>query len=255
MAADARCPNCEAECAGNYCASCGQKLGIVWSARELFTRTAIDFGHLDHVVVRTLVDLVRRPAALIRDNLRGRTRPYAKPFGTLTLVASAYFLLVLAVPALLPGAMRFHVTGAPTPEQQAVYDSVREGTAKFAQYAYLLVVPIAAWLGRWLSPAPRRRYGEWVLIQAYLYCGLALLELVCALPFVAWPDAYESAARGPLALLGWAYAAWVLHGIYGRGWGHAVPAALLATLLPATLARASISLCVYLWLQVFESAG
>ncbi|TAJ19103.1 MAG: DUF3667 domain-containing protein [Planctomycetota bacterium] len=249
MSVDARCPNCEAACAGDYCAACGQKLRIVWSARELYTRTAIDFGHLDHVVARTLFDLLRRPAALIRDNLRGRTQPYARPFGTLTLVASAYFLLVLSVPELLPGAMRFHVSGAPTPEQQAVYDRVREGTAKFAQYAYLAVVPIAALLGRMLSRAPRRSYGEWVLIQAYVYCGLALLELVLALPFVAWPEAYERAARGPLAMLSWAYATWALRGVLDIGWVRAVFHALLATMLPATLMRASVSLGVYLWLH------
>jgi hypothetical protein len=94
VAADARCPNCGAEAIGAYCHACGQPQHVEHSIFSIFGKSASDALHLDHVLARTLVDLLRRPGGLISDVLRGRTRPYAKPIATLLLVASSVFLLM-----------------------------------------------------------------------------------------------------------------------------------------------------------------
>jgi hypothetical protein len=242
-----RCPNCERVASGHYCAECGQELGIAWTTHGLLAKTALDFAQLDHALARTLWELLRRPAELVESVLRGKTKPYAKPFATLLFVATAYFVVVLMFPQLLAGAMRFHVTatGPEAVEVQALVERVREGTAKYGQYVYFVAVPIAAAIARLCSRSPRRRYAEWIVYHGYVYAGMLLIELLYMLPFLVRPELYENGSRGGIVLM-WIYSSWALRGTFGYGWRRALLVALASSMLTGTLLRAGLSGVVYL---------
>ena len=92
------CVTCGAPLTGPFCAQCGQRV----RAGRLTLRSVLAdaWQHvvsLDSSLWRTTVGLVRRPAALIRDVLAGRTVRYTGPARYFLLAVTAAQLAALAV--------------------------------------------------------------------------------------------------------------------------------------------------------------
>ena len=95
------CATCGAALAGPFCAQCGQKVraGRLTLASVL-QETAQQVLSLDSGLLRTAVDLVRRPAGLIRDVFAGRTVRYAGPVRYFLIAVTVAQVLALAVGGL-----------------------------------------------------------------------------------------------------------------------------------------------------------
>lgn len=87
------CSHCGSPLVGPYCAECGQRARFQRLRLGPVLRDAwVEVSALDRGLLRTLRDLTLRPATVVGDVLRGRTRPYVHPV--------RYFLLWIAVAQL-----------------------------------------------------------------------------------------------------------------------------------------------------------
>ncbi len=94
---DAKCRNCAAPLAGQYCSACGQrhKLRVI-TLWELFRSLIGDLFELDSRLWRSLLPLVFRPGFLTREYLSGKRAFYTPPL-RMYLVLSVTFFLLLSI--------------------------------------------------------------------------------------------------------------------------------------------------------------
>lgn len=218
MSASAPCPNCGTEPLGAYCHACGQQQQVEHTLFAVLGKTVSDIGHLDQVLVRTLVDLLRRPGDLVADVLRGKTKPYAKPMGTLLLVASAQFLLMRLTGyteaiAILQ-AQRDHALAG------SIQQRINEMMLEWGQYVGALALPFASF-SSWQIDGRRRPYGHWLVFYAYAVAGTSVLGILMSLPFTGHPRAYAGAMLVQMPLMV-AYMAWAARRAFGIGWLRAI---------------------------------
>jgi hypothetical protein len=230
------CPNCGAQVLGPYCHACGQEQHVAHSAFAILGKTVVDFVQLDHVLARTLLDLLRRPGGLIADVLRGKTKPYAKPLATLVLVASVYFVL-LRWSGLAAAVAGFRQDTA-DPLIVELASRVRALTMQVGQYLNLAAVPVAAAL-TWLLDGPQRRpFGQWVVFQGYVYSGTSLIAVLLMLPCIGHPDWYTPVSLCQMLIM-WFYAALAAHEAFGLGWLRSLFRVGLATLVASAVVGAA----------------
>ena len=89
----AACATCGAALDGPFCSRCGQRVRPRLTLGGVAAEAVQHVLSLDSGLLRTAVDLVRRPAGLITDVLVGRTVRYAGPV--------RYFLVMVAVAQVL----------------------------------------------------------------------------------------------------------------------------------------------------------
>lgn len=95
------CLNCASSLSGPYCAACGQ---AAKAGRLTLSAVAGEFASqvvaLDHGLLHTIVDLVRRPGPMLRGVFEGRRRTYTGPVTYAALSAALSILLGELSPAL-----------------------------------------------------------------------------------------------------------------------------------------------------------
>jgi hypothetical protein len=103
--AAARCRNCGAAIAGNYCAHCGQETAAELPPAGRFLREAAGrYVALDGRLWRTLGALLFRPGFLTREYLEGRRRRYVRPsrlFVVLSLLMFAILGFTIDAPIVI----------------------------------------------------------------------------------------------------------------------------------------------------------
>lgn len=105
-----RCPNCDAEATGNYCASCGQETTVALPTAGRFLREAAGrYVAFDGRLWRSLHALLLRPGFLTREYLAGRRRRYVRP-------ARLFVVLSIVVFAILGFTARAPVVTGTAPE-------------------------------------------------------------------------------------------------------------------------------------------
>ncbi|TAJ19102.1 MAG: DUF3667 domain-containing protein [Planctomycetota bacterium] len=218
MSAPAPCPNCGTEPIGAYCHACGQQQQVEHTLFTVLGKTASDIGHLDQVLLRTLVDLLRRPGDLVADVLRGKTKPYAKPIATLVLVASTQFLIMRLTGyteaiAILQ-AQRDQGIAA------SLQQRINEMMLEWGQYVGLFALPFASF-SSWHIDGRRRPYGHWLVFYAYAVAGTSVIGILVALPFIGHPRMYAGAMVAQMPLMV-AYFAWAARRAFGIGWLRAI---------------------------------
>lgn len=89
-----KCLSCGTEYEGNFCPTCGQsaKVGRL-SVKRILSETLPDIYNLDNRIVRTCVDLFRRPGHMIKDYLDGNRVKYSKPVSLLFVLATVYLVV------------------------------------------------------------------------------------------------------------------------------------------------------------------
>lgn len=94
----ARCPNCDTEITGPFCAGCGQQQSHlqrpIWSlAGELLE----DLFRLDSRVLRTLFVLLFKPGHLTTEHFAGRRARYTPPVRLYLVISFLFFFLMSGI--------------------------------------------------------------------------------------------------------------------------------------------------------------
>jgi hypothetical protein len=220
------CLNCGAELTAAFCAACGQgRVGRI-------TLTA--FGHelaaqlleVDHGLLHTFVELLRRPGAVIREYIQGRRRSYTSPV-TYILIATAFSLLRAA---LTPDATRSieDLRNRITPTLKLIYSPARleiflriqelVTTNKFVMDAFLLI-PIALSL-RFLFRKRDLNLAEVSVFTCYTFGQATLVSVIIGTPLMLVASAKVESALFIVTSLG--YLLYAGLGFFGRTVGTAV---------------------------------
>lgn len=90
-----RCPNCEEEAPGAFCAACGQQQGeLRVSTGAMLRNFAESLIRVDGKLLRTLRLLILHPGELTLEHHRGRRVRYEKPFRIFVVCSLLYFLVL-----------------------------------------------------------------------------------------------------------------------------------------------------------------
>ena len=220
------CVTCGPPRVGPFCSECGQKARARLTVPGLVAEGTQHVLSLDFGLLRTAVDLVRRPAGLIRDVFDGRTVRYAGPVRYFLVAVAVSQLLVLAFGSLESMAEGFNEgrssaaafgeeANAPADASDAA-DAVR----RYWVVALAGAVPFVALWSRLLLRRSGLTLAEHATAHLYLIAQMVLgFGLVVALDRAAG-GVHEAAAYAVAAVvLGGALglALWASVGVFRRG--------------------------------------
>lgn len=185
------CVNCQAPRTGEYCFRCGQQFQEdSLTVRGLVMEFVMCKLGLENGLLRTIVDLTLRPAAMIRGYVDGRRQPYVDPVGYVLLVASTYLMLQGVWIDTLAAGSRADATEM-DPEvgdafvQIQLYTDTHPGVLTLA--ICLLLVPMLRLLFR-----KSTRAAEIAVFTLYLSAHLVLMQMVINLGAILLAtDPYE----------------------------------------------------------------
>ena len=217
----AACATCGAPLAGPFCAQCGQRVRAGRLTMRGVATEAVQYVlSLDSGLLRTVVDLVRRPAGLITDVLAGRTVRYAGPV--------RYFLVMVAVAqvlSLVTGAVSGMASGFVSAVEDGGMWTVEQGKAvalidRFWVLGFVGLVPFVVLWSRLLLRRSGLTLAEhsvvhlYLLGQVVLFFGLASVteDLIGR---IDGPAAY--AAGLAFFTIPFVLYLWTSVGVFGRG--------------------------------------
>lgn len=184
----AECPGCAAPLGGPFCAQCGQRAEAPrLTLRAFASEIVAQVAQLDHGLLHTFVQLVRRPGPTIRDYIGGQRRKYTSPV--------SYALLAVGF-AVLRGELIGRARSL-----EAVVTKAAAGKAAFSVsqqasmarifgfldahrtlFLVAALVPVIALL-RGLFENRRYNVAEITTFAGYAVGTATILKLLIALPF------------------------------------------------------------------------
>ena len=181
------------------------------------------FLEIDRGLLRTFVDLLRRPGAMIREYIRGRRRSYTSPLAYI-LIASAFSVLRAALtPDTAKKLSDMNTSLRPTlsivysPAQIDVFLRIESliTTNKFAMDAFLLV-PIVLSL-RFLFRKQKVNLAELGVFACYTFGQATLVMILLGTPLMFFSAA--SLYSGIFIAVTLGYLVYSGVGFFGRGAG------------------------------------
>lgn len=243
------CATCGAALSGPFCSQCGQRvrprLTLGGVAREAVQHVL----SLDSGLLRTAVDLARRPAGLITDVLAGRTVRYAGPVRYFLVAVTAAQVLSLVL-GDVSGMADSYAEGYEGADAGAVdRERVALNIERFWVFAFVGLVPFVVLWSRLLLRRAGLTLAEHAAVHLYLLGQVALgVGLSVGLGEVAYEAVGDPANfLGLLLLLGpFGLYLWASVGVFGRGraWS---PAAMALSLV--------LGLFTYMAAGTFVSIG
>jgi hypothetical protein len=210
--ATASCANCDAPLAGPFCAACGQGASPGrLTMRDLAGRLVGAFD-IDRGLLGTTAQLFRRPGAVIRDYLGGRTLPFTNPVKHFALAVSLVQLVALAT-----GATGDFVGGL-TESSGASASRVAEVLDRWFVLLAAPAVLVLAAVQRRVFRRTALHYAEHLVFALYV-CAQQLLLWVVVLPATTWPKPWSTLAALAVTIVAMLYHAWAAHGTFGEGQG------------------------------------
>ncbi|MGJ8666743.1 MAG: DUF3667 domain-containing protein [Patiriisocius sp.] len=215
------CKNCESELSenNNYCSECGAKvidrrLTIGFFISELRE----NFFSIDsNRPLRTLIDLVFKPATVIDGYINGVRKKYLNPFGYFTLAITLsgifYYVLNNFFPELLEATVNFG-DRIPTEEEKEAAKNTFSTIFEYQTFIFFLSVPIMALLSKLIFLKNKKyNYIEHLIINLYAYSTTSII-LVSLYFLTFWNvHLYQIASFfGSFLLLG--YYVYVLQQLY-----------------------------------------
>lgn len=181
------CKNCQIELPehSDYCNSCGGKvIRNRLTFRNLFEHFSETFFNYDNKLLRTFIDLVKKPEVVIGGYIKGIRKRYVNPisfFGlTLTIVGLEWLFLQRFFPHLLN--MSSIATNGNETFMEGLFDFIQQ----YSSILMMLYIPLYAIISR-ITFFDNKKYNYTEHIVAYIYIlsflsllGI-LLNMICVL--------------------------------------------------------------------------
>jgi len=178
-----KCKNCHSPLnfESDYCHACGGKvIRNRLNFKNLFEHISETFFNYDNTVLRTLIDLFRRPEQVIQPYIDGVRKRYVNPvsYFALALTISGLYLLVLK--KFYPETMDFSFISAPGQEEFQ-----RKNLSFVQEYQSLIMmfyIPIYAFMARIsFLGLPKFNYTELLVIFMYLQAQISIVRAIVVL--------------------------------------------------------------------------
>lgn len=199
MEAQDTCKNCEAELNGPFCSQCGQVvISKRITVRNLISYILSAITNVERGLWFTLNGLLRRPATVIQEYVNGRTRPYYHPLrlafllGTISIVLMFAFFDFEAAQASFAEQLNPNISE----EQKELQLKANRAIRPFMNFLPLLLIPFFAIGTWWFHRKKQFNYAEHLVLNAYLYSLMTLVNLPLLLLYIYLDNIMLSTVMG-----------------------------------------------------------
>lgn len=183
------CQNCGEALLGNYCHHCGEKkiLSGDYSFLRMITDGFEALTNMDSKFFKTFAPLLFRPGHLTNEHIKGRRKPYMKPF-QLYLICNLIFFIFLTDSDIFRAPAKWFFQTSDVKEKAMIkaernemtynefsllYDSKSSAMAKGL---IIILIPLMGLLSYFLNYNRTFEYGKHVILVIHL---LAFILLFC----------------------------------------------------------------------------
>lgn len=175
------CKSCSQEYNGNYCPKCGQKK----IEKRLVLKDSI--GHLLGVVVNferglwyTSIMMYKNPGKVVKDYLKGVTRPYIHPFRFLFIWLSVSLFLMFSTG--LYDDLQTQMAENFGQQQNPIGERVNTVIQKYMQVFFVVSIPFLAFGSKMVFKKAKFNFAEHLVINSFCY-GASLVLAIAFTPF------------------------------------------------------------------------
>lgn len=197
---DTTCRNCEREIQGDFCHGCGQAAhaGAPLTIKSVLVDVWKKVSGMDDGVGMLIRGLFTRPAAVCREYIQGKRKPYGNPLNFLFIAVAAssvanYYAIGGGVAMISDPILN------DAPYENAFFQFL----ARYFHFILFLGIPVTAFFGRAFFSKPYN-YAEHLLIAALLR-GASLLMFCFFAPLLRWKPELWHVWIGQYALV------WILY--------------------------------------------
>lgn len=182
------CKNCKTKLQENsdYCNSCGGRVvRNRLTFRNLFEHITETFFNFDNKLLRTFIDLFRKPEAVIVGYISGIRRQYVNPISYLALALTVGGLYIVILTKFFPDAL----TGMSNPYGiKGQEEAMKESMSMMSEYYSIfmvLFIPVYALFSR-LVFINRKEYNytEHIVMAMYIIAQFSLVSSILNIAFL-----------------------------------------------------------------------
>jgi hypothetical protein len=173
------CKNCHNELTtdSEFCNSCGGKvIRHRLTFKNLFEHITETFFNYDNKLLRTLIDLFRKPEAVIGGYIEGVRRRYVNPISYLALALTIGGVYIIVLKKFFPNAMtEMSAIGAEGQEETMI--KITNTIQEYYSIVMVLFVPLYALLGRLVFINRKEfNYTEHIVMAMYVMAQFTLVS-------------------------------------------------------------------------------
>ncbi|MEM1125424.1 MAG: ankyrin repeat domain-containing protein [Bacteroidota bacterium] len=178
--AQAECPNCQAERAGDYCSACGHSFRIDrLTFKVLFAEFARKFLNFEQGLLATIKEMMVDPGGVARRYIQGQRKRYVNPL-TYIVFGSALNVIVYRVSGMMErivdAQLQTVAQDGQDPGTAMMLSTMMEFLVENTLYLTLFAVVPMAFMLRWLLGSNHTR-AEMMVMPLYVFGHTALLNV------------------------------------------------------------------------------
>lgn len=181
------CKNChtELEQQFDYCSYCGAKIiRNRLTLKNLFEHLSETFFNYDNKLLRTIIDLFKKPDVVMLNYIEGVRKRYVNPIsffglaltisGLSIFIIQKFYLEYIDIVAWLKNIELFSNPGS----QEALNNYSTSDTMEYSSLIYSAIVPVFALISRWVFFEKTYNFTEHVIIYLYSMSLISIVSVV-----------------------------------------------------------------------------
>jgi hypothetical protein len=174
------CKNCTTELSLNseFCNQCGGKvIRNRLTFRNLFEHITETFFNYDNKLLRTFIDLFKKPEAVIGGYIEGVRRRYVNPISYLALAITVYGIYIIVINKFFPNALAAGMSISDDKNQQEMVSVMLKYIEEYYSIMMILFIPLYALLSR-LVFINRKEFNftEHIVMAMYIMAQFSLVS-------------------------------------------------------------------------------
>lgn len=173
------CKNCQTELLAkdDYCRNCGGRvIRNRLTFKNLFEHISETFFNYDNKLLRTIIDLFKKPEIVIGGYINGVRKKYVNPISFLALTLTVGGIYMLVLNKYFPNAMTAMSTVGVEGQKEMVLNTVKY-TQKYYSLIMILLIPFYALLSRLVFINRKEfNYTEHLVMAIYIMAQFSLVS-------------------------------------------------------------------------------
>jgi hypothetical protein len=173
------CKNCHTELQeqDDYCKSCGGRvIRNRLTFKNLFEHISETFFNYDNKLLRTIIDLFRKPETVIGGYINGMRKRYVNPISYIALSITVGGIYMFVLNKYFPDAMTA-MTGSNVEGQEVFMNSYMSFIQKYYSFVMIALIPVYALVARLVFVNKKEfNYTEHIIMCIYIMAQFSLIS-------------------------------------------------------------------------------